>query len=391
MSDQTKYNQRGVSYSKSEVHDAIKGLDKGLYPMAFCKVLPDFLSNDDEYCNLMHADTAGTKTSLAYLYWKETGNLDVWKGIVQDALVMNLDDMGAVGATSNIILSSTIGRNKNLIPGEVLTAIIQGCAQIIEELKAYNVNLHLSGGETADVGDIVRTIDVGYTTFARMKKADLVINDIKDGNVIVGISSSGQCSYESTYNSGIGSNGLTSARHDTLSKYYADNYPEAYDPNTPKDVIFTGSKRLTDLVNIDGQDFTVGDLLLSPTRTFLPVLQRILITHKDQIDGIIHCTGGAQTKVLKFIENKKVIKNNLFQTPPVFQMIQQESKTDWREMYQVFNMGHRLEIYTNLDTANELIDIIRTFDIDAQIIGHVENNDGNLVDLRSPYGNFMYS
>jgi len=391
MSDQSKYNQRGVSYSKSEVHNAIKGMDKGLYPMAFCKVLPDFLSNDIEYCNLMHADTAGTKTSLAYLYWKETGNLDIWKGIVQDALVMNLDDMGAVGATSNIILSSTIGRNKNLIPGEVLTAIIQGCAEIIEELKAHDIELHLSGGETADVGDIVRTIDVGYTTFARMKKADLVINNIKNGNVIVGISSSGQCSYESTYNSGIGSNGLTSARHDTLSKYYADHYPEAYDPNTPKEVIFTGSKRLTDAIIIDDQEFTVGDLLLSPTRTFLPVLRRLLITHKDSIDGIIHCTGGAQTKVLKFIENKKIVKNNLFETPPVFQMIQQESKTDWREMYQVFNMGHRLEIYTNLDTANELIDIIRTFNIDAQIIGHVENNEGNLVDLRSPYGNFMYS
>ncbi|MEL6988535.1 MAG: AIR synthase related protein, partial [Bacteroidota bacterium] len=335
--DNSRYNQRGVSYSKSEVHEAIKGLDKGLYPLAFCKILPDYIANDPNFCNIMHADTAGTKTSLAYLYWKETGDLSVWEGIVQDALVMNLDDMACVGAINNIIISSTIGRNKNLIPGDVLKVLIQGCTKFLEKMKAQGIQMHLSGGETADVGDIVRTIDVGYTTFSRLAKSDLIVNNIQDGDVIIGLASYGQASYEEVYNSGIGSNGLTSARHDTLSKYYMDHYPESFDPNTSGDVIFTGSRKLTDSYNHQGKEYEVGKLLLSPTRTYIPVLAEILKKSKSEINGIIHCTGGAQTKVLKFIENKKVIKDNLLPLPPVFKLIQEESNTAWEEMYKVFN------------------------------------------------------
>ena len=388
--DNSKYNQRGVSYSKAEVHEAIKGLDKGLYPMAFCKILPDLVGMDEDWCNVMHADTAGTKTSLAYMYHKESGRKNIWKGIVQDALVMNLDDMACVGITDNIVISSTIGRNKNLISGEIIKELIQGCSEFIEHMKEHGINLHLSGGETADVGDVVRTLDVGYTTFARIPKEKLVINNIQGTNVIIGVSSSGQASYENEYNSGIGSNGLTSARHDTLSKYYAENYPDAFDPNTNSDVVFTGTRRLTESVSYNGRDYIVGDLLLSPTRTYLPVLQKVLETQKENITGIIHCTGGAQTKVLKFIDAKKVIKDQLLDIPPVFQMIQEASNTEWKEMYQVFNMGHRLEIYTNEESAQAIIDIIRSFNIEAQIIGRVEEAEENEVELHSPHGVFTY-
>ena len=389
MNDKLKYDLRGVSASKDEVHTAIKGLDKGLYDLAFCKILPDFAGNDLEYCNIMHADTAGTKPSLAYIYWKETGDLSVWKGIAQDALVMNLDDMAAVGCVDNIIISSTIGRNKNLISGDVITAIIQGTKVLLEEYKELGIDIHHAGGETADVGDIVRTADVGFTAFGRMKRKDLVINDIQEGDTIVAFSSSGQCSYETEYNGGMGSNGLTSARHDVLDKEYRTKYPDSFDKNVPEDLIYSGSKKLTDLINVDGIDIPVGKLILSPTRTYIPLLQRLL-QFKQQINGIIHCTGGAQTKVLKFIKNKKIIKNNLFVTPPLFQMIQEESGTPWKEMYQVFNMGHRLEIYTDQETAEKMIEISKEMNIEAQIIGYVEESEVNEVEIESPYGRFNY-
>ncbi|RMG85781.1 MAG: phosphoribosylformylglycinamidine cyclo-ligase [Bacteroidetes bacterium] len=385
-----KYEMRGVSATKDEVHAAIKDLDKGLYPLAFCKILPDVVGGDSEYCNLMHADTAGTKTSLAYIYWKETGDLSVWKGIAQDAIVMNVDDMACVGCVDDIILSSTIGRNKNVISGEVIAELISATSKIAAELERHGVRVHLAGGETADVGDIVRTIDVGYTAFARMRREDLIVNDIQAGDVIVGLASYGQATYESEYNGGMGSNGLTSARHDVLSHEYAKKYPESFDPNTPKSVIYTGSKKLTDTLDIDGTPIPVGKLVLSPTRTYLPVLKKLLGTHRNAIHGMIHCTGGGQTKVKKFVQNKRVVKNNLLPVPPLFQMIQEESGTSWREMYQVFNMGHRLEIYLSEKDAQQVVDLAKSFKIDAQIIGHVEAAEGESVRIESPYGTFEY-
>jgi phosphoribosylformylglycinamidine cyclo-ligase len=344
---------------------------------------------DASYCNIMHADTAGTKPSLAYAYWKETGDLSVWKGIAQDALVMNLDDMAAVGCVDNMIISSTIGRNKNLIPGEVITAIIQGTKQLLEEYKDLGINIHHAGGETADVGDIVRTADVGFTAFARMKRDDLIINDIKGGDVIVAFSSSGQCTYEKEYNGGMGSNGLTSARHDVLDKAYRKKYPDSYDNNVPEELIYSGSRLLNEVIQIGESETTVGKLILSPTRTYIPLIRKFL-KYKNQINGMIHCTGGAQTKVLKFIKGKKIIKDDLFETPPLFDLIQKESGTDWKEMYQVFNMGHRLEIYTNKATALEMIDISKEFNIDAKIIGRVEEGVHNEVEIQSIYGTFNY-
>ena len=377
--DDNKYNKRGVSAQKEDVHNAIKNLDKGLFPLAFCKVLPDYVAGDPDYCNIMHADTAGTKTSLAYIYWKETGDANVWEGIVQDSLVMNLDDMACVGCVDNIIISSTIGRNKNLIPGDVLSLIINGAKTFADKMKAYGIDLHLSGGETADVGDIVRTADVGFTTFARIAKKDLVVNDIKAGDVIVGLSSSGTARYEEDYNGGMGSNGLTSARHDVLDSSYIEKYPESYDPATEKEYVYSGKKMLTDVVNIDGQDVTVGKLILSPTRTYLPVLKQILDKHKENVNGIIHCTGGAQTKVKKFIKNKRVIKDNLLPIPPLFKLIKEQSGTNYKEMYEVFNMGHRLEIYLPEEHAASIIEISKSFNIDAQVIGRVEEHEGEAV------------
>jgi phosphoribosylformylglycinamidine cyclo-ligase len=392
MSNKLKYDLRGVSASKDEVHAAIQGLDKGLYENAFCKILPDFAAGDEEYCNIMHADTAGTKTSLAYLYWKETGNLDVWKGIAQDAIMMNLDDMACVGCVDNILLSSTIGRNKNLITGEVIKTIIHATTDIVTELAKNDVKIHLAGGETADVGDIVRTIDVGYTAFGRIKRSDLVINNIQAGDVIVGLASYGQATYETEYNGGMGSNGLTSARHDVLHHDYAAKYPDSYDKNTDESVIYVGSKKLTDKVTIGEITTDVGRLILSPTRTYLPVLKILLTELKNQISGLIHCTGGAQTKVMKFVEdNVHIIKDNLLPTPPLFEMIQQESGTEWKEMYQVFNMGHRLEVYLKPENAAKVIEISKQFGIEAQIIGRVEaSNTGRKLTIESPYGTFNY-
>ncbi len=384
MSEKTKYEQRGVSAAKTEVHEAIKGMSKGIFPNAFCKVLPDIVGGSDSHCNIMHADTAGTKTSLAYMCWQETGNVDVWKGIVQDAIVMNVDDMACVGCTDNIVLSSTIGRNKKLITGEVIKTIIQEANAFCEKMAQYGVGIHPAGGETADVGDIVRSIDVGYTTFARMERNRVLENNISGGDVIVGFSSSGQASYETKYNSGIGSNGLTSARHDVLSKYHAETYKESFNPGTPEAVIYNGSRKFTDQVSYDGKTFTVADLLLSPTRTYLPLLKRIFDEYFDHLKGVIHCTGGAQTKVLHFAENVHIFKNNLFPMPPVFQMIQEESGTDLKEMYEVFNMGHRLEIYTSPENAQQLIDVAKEFDIEAQIIGKVEAHEGTLLTITGP-------
>jgi phosphoribosylformylglycinamidine cyclo-ligase len=391
MSDQYKYDLRGVSATKDEVHAAIKNLDKGLYPLAFCKVMPDIAGGDQDYCNLMHADTAGTKTSLAYLYWKETGDVSVWKGIAQDAIVMNLDDMACVGCTKDILLSSTIGRNKRLITGEVISTIINAANDFLEMLRAHDVEVHLSGGETADVGDIVRTIDVGYTAFARMKKSELVVNNIKAGDVIVGLSSSGQSTYESSYNGGTGSNGLTSARHDVLNSLYGEKYPESYDHKMPKEVAYIGSKKLTDAVDVNGvENLNIGQLILSPTRTYLPVIKKILSNLHPQINGMIHCTGGGQTKVNKFIKNKHIIKDNLLDIPYLFQLIQSESGTGWKEMYQVFNMGHRLEVYLPEAYAQDIIDISKSFNIDAQVIGRVEQFVGEKVTIENSFGRFEY-
>jgi len=389
--DQLKYDLRGVSASKSEVHAAIKNLDKGLYPTAFCKILPDIAANDSAYCNLMHADTAGTKTSLAYMYWRETGDLSVWRGIAQDAIVMNLDDMACVGCTEGILLSSTIGRNKNLISGDVISELINGTVEFVEQLREFGIDIHLAGGETADVGDIVRTIDVGYTAFARMKRDDLIINNIQPGDVIVGVASHGQASYETEYNGGMGSNGLTSARHDVFSKIYSEKYPDSYDHNTPDEVVFIGNKKLTDTIDIEGQQIPIGRLVLSPTRTFMPLLNEVFKTLKKEINGIIHCTGGAQTKVLKFVDNVHIIKDNLFDTPPLFELIQKESGTDWKEMYQVFNMGNRLEFYLPEQHAQTITDVAKSFNIDAQVIGHVTASPTNKLTIKSPYGTFEYN
>lgn len=390
MSESFKYDQRGVSATKDEVHAAIKNLDKGLYPKAFCKILPDIAGADPDYCNLMHADTAGTKTSLAYLYWKETGDLSVWEGIAQDAIIMNLDDMGCVGCLDDIILSSTIGRNKNLIPGEVISTIINATVKLADQLNEYGIKVHLAGGETADVGDIVRTIDVGYTAFGRLKRADLIVNKIQAGDVIVGLASHGKASYEEHYNGGMGSNGLTSARHDVFEAEYRNKYPDSYDANTPRDLIYAGSKKLTDTIEIQGESIPIGKLVLSPTRTYLPVLRVLIDELKPKIHGLIHCTGGGQTKVGKFIDNKRVIKDQLMSIPPLFEMIQRESGTGWKEMYQVFNMGHRMEVYLPEAEADRVIAISKSFDIDAQVIGRVEEHSGNSVRIESAHGQFDY-
>jgi len=390
MSDQYKYDKRGVSATKDEVHAAIKHLDKGLFPNAFCKILPDIAAGDPEYCNLMHADTAGTKTSLAYLYWKETGDTSVWAGIAQDAIVMNLDDMACVGCTDDILLSSTIGRNKNLISGDVIATLIQATSEFVERMEAFGLTIHQAGGETADVGDIVRTIDVGYTAFGRLKRSDLIVNDIQDGNVIVGLASYGKATYEDTYNGGMGSNGLTSARHDVFHKMYRKKFPDSYDPNTPEEVVYVGSKQLTDVIKVEGEDIPVGKLVLSPTRTYLPVFKKVFDEYRSQINGIIHNTGGGQSKVLKFVDGKHIIKDNMLPVPPLFRMIQSESGTAWKEMYQVFNMGQRLEFYVPESIATGIIDMARSFNIDAQIVGRVEQAEKNTVTIQSEYGTFTY-
>jgi phosphoribosylformylglycinamidine cyclo-ligase len=386
----SRYNLRGVSADKEEVHRAIQNMDKGLFPSAFCKILPDIAGGDPEYCNIMHADTAGTKPSLAYIYWKETGDVSVFSGIVQDAMVMNLDDMACVGCVDNIVLSSTIGRNKHLIPAEVLEVLISSSTDFIDRMRAWGVHLFHAGGETADVGDIVRTLDVGFTFFARMKRSDLIVNDIRPGQVIVGVASDGQASYEDFYNGGMGSNGLTSARHDVFSGIYTLKYPESFDPAIPAEVVYSGTKRLSDEIQLDGHTITLGKLVLSPTRTYAPYIKRILETAREDIKGMIHCTGGGQTKVVKFLNQAKVIKDNLFPVPVLFQIIHEESGTAWREMYQVFNMGHRLELYTSADTAQFLIDTAQSMGLNARIIGRVEEAVSPSVELHTPYGQFSY-
>ena len=390
MNDKLRYDLRGVSASKDDVHMAIKNLDKGIFPNAFCKVLPDYVAGDDDYCNIMHADTAGTKTSLAYMYWKETGDINVWKGIVQDSIVMNIDDMACVGAVENIILSSTIGRNKNLITGEVLNVIINQTQTFLDEMENEGVKMILAGGETADVGDIVRTIDVGYTAFARLKKTDVINIDIQDGDYIVGFASYGQSTYESEYNGGMGSNGLTSARHDVFNKEYAQKYPDSYDHNTPDEVIYLGSKKLTDPTEVKGVN--AGKLVLSPTRTYIPLIKKIIDNHRKDVNGMIHCTGGAQTKVMKFLDKDlRIVKNNLLPIPPLFKMIKDESGLDYKEMYQVFNMGHRLEVYTpNEDAAIAMIALAKEFNIDAQIIGRAEKHDSQELVIENDFGRWVY-
>ena len=384
-----RYNLRGVSTDKEDVHLAIKNVDKGLFPKAFCKIVPDYLTNDDEYCMVMHADGAGTKSSLAYMYWKETSDFSVWKGIAQDALVMNIDDLLCVGVTDNILLSSTIGRNKNLIPGEVISAIINGTEEILTDLRDLGLDIHSTGGETADVGDLVRTIIVDSTVVARIKKADVITNsNIHPGNVIVGLSSFGQASYESCYNGGIGSNGLTSARHDVFAKYLSEKYPESFDSSVPEKLIYSGSKKLTDTL----ADLTldVGKLVLSPTRTYAPVIKKILERYRSSINGMVHCSGGAQTKVLHFINDLHIIKDNLFEIPPLFELIQKESSTDWKEMYKVFNMGHRMELYVPQEIADSIIAISNSFSVEAKVIGRVEAHEGKKLTIKSPFGEFIY-
>ena len=385
-----RYSQRGVSASKEDVHNAIKNIDKGLFPKAFCKIVPDYLTGDDGYCLIMHADGAGTKSSLAYMYWKETGDISVWKGIAQDAFIMNIDDLLCVGAVDNIMLSSTIGRNKNVIPGEVLSAIINGTAELLEELKSFGVTIHSTGGETADVGDLVRTIIVDSTVTARMKRSDVIDNArIQPGDVIVGLSSSGQASYEKGYNGGMGSNGLTSARHDVFSNYLATKYPESYDAAVPADLVYSGNVKLTDAV--EGSPIDAGKLVLSPTRTYAPIIKKILDTYTpEEIHGMVHCSGGAQTKVLHFVDNVHIIKDNLFPVPPLFKLIQEQSNTDWKEMYQVFNCGHRMELYVPESLAQEIIDISKSFNVDAQIVGRVEASESKKLTITSEYGTFEY-
>lgn len=396
MSD-LKYNQRGVSADKEDVHNAIKNIDKGIFPKAFCKIIPDILGSDDDYCNIMHADGAGTKSSLAYVYWKETGDLSVWRGIAQDAIIMNLDDLLCVGATDNILLSSTIGRNKNLIPGEVIAELINGTEDILKELRGLGIGIYSTGGETADVGDIVRTIIVDSTVTCRMKKSDIISNDkIKKGDVIVGLSSYGKASYETEYNGGMGSNGLTSARHDVFHKYIAEKYPESYDPAVPYELLFSGNKKLTDSINIPDTAFnqsleiSAGKLVLSPTRTYAPIIKKILDQYRSSIHGMVHCSGGAQTKILHFIDNLHIIKDNMMAVPPLFSLIQEESGTDWKEMYKVFNMGHRMEFYVPSEIADDIIRISKEFNVDAQIIGRVEESIKKQVTIRSAYGEFNY-
>lgn len=389
-SNSERYNKRGVSASKEDVHNAIKNIDKGLFPKAFCKIVPDYLTNDDDYCLVMHADGAGTKSSLAYMYWKETGDISVWKGIAQDALIMNIDDLICVGATDNIMLSSTIGRNKNLIPGEVISAIINGTEELIADLAEHGIVIHSTGGETADVGDLVRTIIVDSTVTARLNRKDVIDNaNIKAGDVIVGLESFGQASYEKEYNGGMGSNGLTSARHDVFSKYLAEKYPESYDAAVPEDLVYSGNTKLTD--DVPESPIDAGQLVLSPTRTYAPIVKKILSQYSAaDIHGMVHCSGGAQTKILHFIDNLHIIKDNLFPIPPLFKLIQEQSGTDWREMYQVFNCGHRLEIYVNESVAQDLITISKSFGVDAKIVGRVEENPTKKLTIESEFGSFVY-
>ena len=385
-----RYAMRGVSASKEDVHNAIKHIDKGLFPQAFCKIVPDYLTGDEDYCLIMHADGAGTKSSLAYLYWKETGDISVWKGIAQDALIMNVDDLICVGATDNILLSSTIGRNKNVIPAEVLSEIINGTEELIAELKEFGVTIHSTGGETADVGDLVRTIIVDSTVTARLKRSSVIDNaNIKAGDVIVGLASFGQATYEKSYNGGMGSNGLTSARHDVFSKDLAHKYPESFDANVPKELVYSGSVALTDVVVNSPID--AGKLVLSPTRTYAPIIKKILEKYtSSEIHGMVHCSGGAQTKILHFVKDLHIIKDNLFEVPPLFKLIQEQSKTDWKEMYQVFNCGHRMELYVSPEVAEEIIAISESFDVAAKIVGRVESSDSKKLTVTSEYGVFEY-
>ncbi len=388
MSDQ-RYMQRGVSASKEDVHNAIKNIDKGLYPKAFCKIIPDVLGGDPEYCNIMHADGAGTKSSLAYLYWKETGDLSVWKGIAQDALIMNIDDLLCVGATDNILVSSTIGRNKMLIPAEVVSAIINGTDELLAELRDMGVGVYATGGETADVGDLVRTIIVDSTVTCRMRRSDVIDNArIRPGDVIVGLASFGKATYEKEYNGGMGSNGLTSARHDVFARYLAEKYPESYDAAVPRELVYSGGMRLTDA--IDGVPLDAGKLVLSPTRTYAPVVKKLLDTMRGEIHGMVHCSGGAQTKILHFVDQVRVVKDNLFPVPPLFRLIREQSGTDWAEMYKVFNMGHRLEIYLAPERADEVIAVSKSFGIDAQVVGRVEPGEKKELIIRSEFGEFIY-
>ena len=384
-----RYSNRGVSASKEDIHKAIANLDKGLFPKAFCKVVPDYLGGDDEFCNVMHADGAGTKSSLAYLYWKETGDLSVWKGIAQDAIIMNVDDLLCVGVTDNMILSSTIGRNKNLIPGEVISAIIEGTEEILEELRGYGVTINSTGGETADVGDLVRTIIVDCTVTARVPRKQIIDNaNIQSGDVIVGLASYGQTTYEKSYNGGMGSNGLTSARHDVFAKYLAQQYPESFDPLVPEELVYSGSKKLTDI--LENVSLDMGKLVLSPTRTYAPIIKKVLERMHKHVHGMVHCSGGAQTKVLHFVDDLRIVKDNLFPVPPLFEIIHQESQTDWKEMYKVFNMGHRMEIYLPEDCAPEIIGIAKSFNLDAQIVGRVEATDKKELIIESEKGRFVY-
>jgi phosphoribosylformylglycinamidine cyclo-ligase len=388
MSD-NRYQSRGVSAGKEDVHNAIKKVDKGLFPQAFCKIVPDHLTGDEKYCCIMHADGAGTKSSLAYMYWKKTGDVSVWKGIAQDALIMNLDDLLCVGATGPILLSSTIGRNKNLITGEVLSQIINGTEELLEDLRGYGIEIHSTGGETADVGDLVRTIIVDSTVIARMKRSDVISNDnIHPGDVIVGLSSYGQATYENEYNGGMGSNGLTSARHDVFNKTLANEFPESFDPQVPEELVYSGSKTLTDI--IDNCPINVGKLVLSPTRTYAPIIKAILKECKGKVNGMVHCSGGAQTKILHFVKNLHIIKDNLFEIPPLFDMIQKESKTDWEEMYKVFNMGHRMELYLPKEYASEIIAISERFGVEAKVIGRVESADKAQVTIDGEKGKYIY-
>ncbi len=385
-----RYSQRGVSASKEDVHNAIKNVDKGLFPKAFCKVVPDYLTNDEDYCLVMHADGAGTKSSLAYMYWKETGDISVWKGIAQDALIMNVDDLLCIGATNNIILSSTIGRNKNLIPGDVISAIINGTEELLQDLKKFGVEIHSTGGETADVGDLVRTIIVDSTVTARMKRTDIIDNaNIKPGDVIVGLESFGQATYEKEYNGGMGSNGLTSARHDVFHKYLAKKYPESFDAAVPSELVYSGNVQLTD--SVENSPIDAGKLVLSPTRTYAPIIKKILEKYTSkEIHGMVHCSGGAQTKILHFIDNLHIIKNNLFPVPPLFKLIQEQSNTVWKEMYQVFNCGHRMEIYVPSEIANDIITISKSFNVNAQVIGKVEASESKKLTITSEFGIFEY-
>ena len=389
MNNKSKYNLRGVSSDKEDVHSAIKNIDKGLFPKAFCKVVPDILTGDEEYCTVMHADGAGTKSSLAYMYWKETGDMSVWKGIAQDAIVMNLDDLLCVGITNNILLSSTIGRNKNLIPGEVISAIVNGTEELCQQLRDLGVGIVLTGGETADVGDLVRTIIVDSTVTARAKRSKIISNgNIQDGDVIIGFSSFGQAKYESEYNGGMGSNGLTSARHDVFANYLAKKYPESYDSNVPSDLVYSGKYRLTDTIEEIG--ITAGKMVLSPTRTYAPIIREVLENYHPAIHGLVHCSGGAQTKVMHFVNDLHIVKDNLFAVPPLFRIIQETSGTDWQEMYKVFNMGHRFEIYVQPEFANDIMAISREFGVDAQIVGYCTKHYGNKLTIKSPFGEFYY-